>query len=219
MKRIIITALLAGMLIPLIDADARINNRSKYRKIQRGIGNCVFSNKPLGFKKERRYRLKKSFKKPDNVHVRCYFAKTLKEYSSRRYGKIDNSLMGMRPRRGGGPPSRYFRARLQFEQPIRYYERKLTFSRGQYGWDQVRLDMPLKGSKDDCEFTQFKFKRPNTCANIAEEVEAMKKRSSRVCVYIEFDKVDRKIWKRGKGWVKKHQFHILAKGCFRYRVK
>lgn len=60
---------------------------------------------------------------------------------------------------------------------------------------------------------------PNECANIANEVRYMKTKSSKVCLYVEFDKVDRKILIRGKGWVKKHEFQILAKGCFTYKVK
>ncbi len=127
--------------------------------------------------------------------------------------------MGMKPRGSGGPAKRYFTGRLQFEQPIRFYDVTYNVSSNILKWDQVRLDIPLKGSKHDCDFTKYKFNKPNECANIADEVRYMKKKTSRVCLYIEFDKVDRKIWNKKKGWVDKNEFHIISKGCFNYTVR
>lgn len=222
MYRVFSIAMTMLFVLPLWggQAEAKLRSPSKYRKIKKGIGNCVFSTKGLGFKKEASYKLKKSFKEPEEVHARCYFAKQLKEYASKTYGKIDNSLMGMAPRTGAGPAKKYFTGRLQFAEPMRQYNVTFLIDSNNINWDQVRLDMPLTGrGKQDCEFTMVKFKKPNKCANIANEVRYMKKKTSKVCLYIEFDKVDKKVFKRGKGWVKKRQFHVLAKGCFDYTVK
>ena len=228
MKRIIITALLAGLLIPLIDADARIVNRSKYRRVKKGIGNCIFSDRPLPYRKEHRYKVKKYFKEPATIYVRCYFANNLGHYASRRFGKIDNSLMGMLPRGAKmGVPQKYYNLRLQFEEPNRYSGGWAPYSYRLKNWDQIRLDIPvvkgvqdIKKVKDVCDFWKTHWKtKETTCINVADEIRDMKKKTSRVCVYIDFDKVDRRVWKRGKGWVKKYQFHRLARGCFRYRVK
>lgn len=199
---------------------AKLTSPSKHRKVTKGIGNCVFSKAPLGFKKDASYKLSTDFKVAGDIHVRCYLPKILKDFM--KIGKLKSSLRGMQ-RNGVGPPKQYFLTRLQFEEPIRNFESLMTYSSSIEHRDQVRLDMPVSGSPPDCDFDMGKFNKPKECANVNDEVKyiAQAKKSklpfkSKVCVYVEFQYVDQKVRNKKLELVDRMMNQVMAKGCFNY---
>jgi len=71
--------------------DDAVAQNHQYRVIENGVGNCIFANAPLQLGKEAQYKgVAQKFKTGDLIEARCYFAKTLNEFSS--LGRLRNSL-------------------------------------------------------------------------------------------------------------------------------
>ncbi len=188
---------------------------SPHRRIKRGIGNCVFSNKLLNHKGDGSYKLKRRFNAPEQVYARCYYAKPLKEYKS--IGKLKSQLRGT----GYEPPR--FNRRLQFKVPVWNYAHTIRVSGRNEKWDQTRMDIVSSGR---CDFK----KKPRTgrCINLEQEVRRMAKEekaslpyTTEICVHIDFDMVDKKVPnpKNRLQLIDKKQFYTIAKGCFEYTVQ
>lgn len=188
---------------------------SKHRKIRHGVGNCVFSNKVLMYRKDATYKLKRNFVAPEKVYARCYYAKKLKKY--KHVGKLKSQMRGMGHRR----PS--YNRRLQFSPPRWYYAHTIRLTTKVGNSDQGRMDIIPSGS---CDFK----KRPRTgrCIDLEKEVRNLAKQekaslpyTAKICVHIDFDVVNKRVPSRKNRLklVDKRQFHTLAKGCFKYTVK
>jgi hypothetical protein len=63
---------------------------SKYRKVNKGVGNCVFSAKRLKFEKEKEYEVAAGFSTGQTVYARCYYPKQLQHFGKK--GKLHNEL-------------------------------------------------------------------------------------------------------------------------------
>jgi len=119
----------------------------QYRQVDSdGVGNCIFSNRVLGFGEEgsAAYRsAKTSFSEGEDVFVRCYFAQPLGNYA--RNGRRSNSL------RNG----EYF-ADLELRNPVRDSHgpdivggMRFSYDASESGMNQQRFDI---GDVPDCDF-------------------------------------------------------------------
>jgi hypothetical protein len=113
LHRLFLATVVCAALIAAGAAGAEKLTKSKYRKLKRGVGNCVFSTQPLPFEKEDSYEVKKDFTSGDVVHARCYFGKQLQSFKKK--GKLKNELRD----------ENIYRARVDFEPADKKLKKKL----------------------------------------------------------------------------------------------
>lgn len=196
-------------------ALAGVTHPSPHRKVENGIGNCIFSSQPLKFQADSSYRPKRSFSQGEKVYARCYYPKTTGEY--RNEGKLKSQLRGIYPE-----PPRVNR-RLQFDQPTWNYAHTVRADAKNWSKDMQYMWIVPSG---DCDFK--KVPRTGDCVDLEHEVRklaASKKESlpftTEICVHIDFDVVNRKVPNPANALerIDKREFVTIAKGCFEYTLR
>lgn len=218
-----VVALLAGA------SSAKIVGKSKYRKVKRGVGNCIFSGQELPFERDRSYKdIRAKFKTGDVVHARCYWPTQLKDYVSK--GKRTNLL---REKRAAYRTSLDVRSikkpKKKGETPMEL-DRLIAPSRleGSEVWDQREYSFdPQNAGK-----CSFKSHMGVGCLDLDKAVDLLSKMdatperpyTAEVCVrtYIEYSDetamvVDKETGKKVEG--EKTITEELSKGCFKYTIE
>lgn len=203
-------------LLLLATGNAAEINASPHRKVENGIGNCVFSRKELPFKKDATFAgLTTQFEGPGPVYARCYYPKTVGEY--RNEGKLRSQI------RGDAMNKPSINRRLQFATPVWYYQHTVDAGPKNLHRDQAYLWLTPSGQCD-----MRKKPRTGECVNIEAEVRKMAEKegaslpfTTQVCMHIDFDVVNEKIPNPDNvlEQIDKKQFVTIAKGCFDYTVK
>lgn len=234
-QKAFIVSLGLGLAFSASSALASITVPSPHRKIDsKGIGNCVFSTKTLDFKKDGSFSLTNKFTAPQEVHVRCYFPQTLKEYIP--IGKIYNSIkerdkyyasLSVKSSDGG-----YF----VISNPTYTYDDEVKDR------DQQRYD--IDGTADGTDFGMTERdaerfgateKRSNgySAVNMGNYVKAMAESAGKYpytanfCVdtYVSMSDINKTVEKVNKStnqreWVQEPVIkdHLMARGCFDYTI-
>ena len=236
----IIIAATAATILATPAAKAGISNPSNYRQIDaNGVGNCVFSPQELPYQNESApgYRaIKTEFSEGENVHVRCYWAKTASEFqnvgriwnSIRDNSRFHSSLIWVRP------------PELKADAPDFFINSVQTPVDAQFAAaDQQRFDIV---EASDCDFQIINFPKqeeygvssPNNCIDLAGFARAMRPKYAlsdpatfEFCVqqYVEAADTEtpRQEWDRTLGRYRystqRNEYrHLMARGCFTYRL-
>jgi hypothetical protein len=223
--------LASGMLLIAAAAQAAVDP-SPHRKVDaQGVGNCVFSTNELSRGEDSSYKLTNSFKAPQSVHARCYFPKTLDNYSSA--GKFANSMRD----------THEYWTSLMIQRP----DGLTVIDRGLYDfdgtWDQQRFDIDgtaenadfgLKGSEAErygasvksTDTSEMSLNLPNYVKALA--VAANKfPYTAKFCMDVYTDIADSvheesKYDDFSKKWITKQvpqtKSYIISRGCFDYTI-
>ncbi len=224
MKRIT-TALLAAFSLVALTTPASADltqKNSKHRKIEDGIGNCIFSSKPLPFDKEGRYQVETRFETGDAIYARCYYPERIGDMKTE--GKLKSSLRGMAGKLGPMPQT-YYEARIQWtDEPLRNHV-KTVVHKAKY---DTRDQMLMYLFEDrDCDFTMAKFGKPDQCVDIDRETRNMAKTNGKaarftteVCVSVSFDVVNEtRVDPATLVEEDINAVHEMARGCFEFTAK
>lgn len=225
-------ALMATLILSATAAGAAISQPSPHRKVDaQGIGNCVFGASELSYQKDSSYQLLTQFTAPQTVHVRCYFPKTLQEYTSN--GSVYNSL----------------RDRDLYWASIGFKGEQGTvrLTASTYGMtnpasDQQRFDIDgtaentdfgLRSFADSYGATAFRQKTTDYAMNVGNYVKAMAHSAKKYpftasfCVDVYTKIADKsqqetKYDEYGKKWVTRdvpiEKDFLMARGCFDYTI-
>lgn len=192
-----------------------------------GVGNCVFSTTELPKGKEDTYKLTTKFKAGDNVHARCYFAKSVKEFT--KEGKQKNSLRGPIEATiaGQAAPAGWFATITWSDDKSLWWHRsKMIYVESESGhWTEQRLDQAPPLGNDWCSWKMNKFNKPDDCVdfttetkNLGAKLKKTGKYDAEVCVDLFFDKVDRTKIGDNLKEVDVIEAVPMARGCFNYAV-
>lgn len=201
---------------------------SPHKKIDgSGVGNCVFSKAPLSKGGDADYKLETSFKPGDPVHVRCYFGKSVGEFS--RDGKLKNSLRAPLDETVAAQaegPAWYATITWQDDKAKWWHRTRLNYTpSSQESWEQQRFDMIPGGSRDDCDWTMAKFNKPDDCVEFETETQNLGRNlnktgtyAAEVCVDVFYEKVDKTRITDDLKEVDVREHGLMARGCFTYTV-
>jgi hypothetical protein len=224
-----VKSLVVMLLIPGILTVGHRGASAQYRKIEDGVGNCIFSKSVLGFHKESTFKVTSEFKAGDEVHVRCYFPKHLKEIA--QDGKLKNSLRGSLASGAaaiGVKPVWYATMYWSDDKTTWWHTAIFNYIESRDGDNtEQRMDQPPGGAKLDksaCDWKMGKFKLPNECVDIERETRnlgAKLKRKGKyrteICVNVFYEKIDRTKMIN----FKEHSIvenPTFSRGCFNYTV-
>lgn len=224
MKRIAITLFAVfGLAALTASASAELTQkRSKHRKIQDGIGNCVFSSAPLPFDKEDRYRVETRFATGDAIYARCYYPERIADMKSE--GKLKSSLRGMAGKLGPMPQA-YYEARIQWtDEPLRHHVKTVAHKARYDTRDQMLMYL---FEDRDCDFTMAKFGKPGECVDVDRETRNMARTTGQstpftteICVSVSFDVVDET--RVNPATLQQEDVkgvHEMARGCFEFTAR
>lgn len=199
--------------------DVPAQTKNKYKKVEQGIGNCIFASHELGKDKEATYTdVRTEFKAPEEVHVRCYFPKKIKEYESK--GKIFNSLKD----------TKNWYTELSIDSLVEkthgfQYGVRTGYADDTMNWETQRFDFVLE--KDGCDFKYTGGECVSLEKDVKELMAADKKSplyTADVCVEIFIEAADeaKTVWdEHDKAWKNERQLYrpLVASSCFKYTVK
>jgi len=199
-----------------------------YKKIDKGVGNCIFSSAPMPKDKEDEFKVASSFKAGDDIYVRCYFGKTVKEMSLD--GKLTNSLRGPVTSDIGSSrdvPAWYAAIVWGDDKANWWYKNTMVYTESTQGtWLQQRFDQPFGGTKETCDWKMAKFDQPDNCVDIEKETRNLGAKLNKtgtytpeICIDIYYEKVDKTKITTGLKEVEVVESMQMAKGCFNYTVE
>lgn len=217
---VVATLVFAGTYSVLVQSDglAGIVDQSPHRKVQNGVGNCIFAGSPLEFGKDASYKgLRTAFAAPEDVFARCYFPGQIKDYEAR--GRVANSL------RASGTYWTYFEIQNAKGEKKYHLYAPWVYDEEVKLRDQSRYDIHRTEDLSDCSF------QPNKkCLNLPEKVRkaAMEDGgkfpyTSKVCLttYLMVADNRKAIWdETAKALIEKpveENLH-LSSGCFTYTL-
>ena len=200
-------------------------NAANYKKIDKnGVGNCIFSSSPMPKDKEATYKVESSFKPGDDIYVRCYFGKSIQDFS--KDGRMKNSLRGpieatIAAQAEGA--AYYSTITWQDDASKWWHRNRYAYVASETGaGEQQRFDLPAKESPD-CDYRMVKF-NSNACVSVETETRNLGKNlgktgtyTTEVCIDVFYDKVD-KTKRVNATDVDVVEWAPMAKGCFKYTV-
>lgn len=193
---------------------------NKYIKLDKGIGNCIFATHELEKDKEAAYTdVREEFKAPEQVHVRCYFAKELQGYESK--GKLSNSMRNGVYWQDLSVESVKTTNGFTYKMETKYDKEK------EKTWSTRRYDLVL-----DAKGCDWKYPDAYTdCVDVEKDARELAKAdkaslpyTAKVCVQVYMTYADEKKsqWDEySKSWELKDVVYKtpLSESCFKYTVK
>lgn len=224
MKRVLMATAAFVMILPPATASAK-----GYKKIDKGVGNCIFSTSPLPKDQEDEYKVSSSFKEGDVIYARCYFPKSVKDFAKDE-GKMRNSLRqpveATMAAQAEGPS--WYGDITWSDDPKWNFRTRFPYVESETGgWEQQRFDLPLGTERGDaCDWHMGKFNKPQDCVDLATETRNLGENlhktgtyTTEVCIDVSFKKVDKTRFVVGEGDVEVIESHPMARGCFKYSVE